>query len=58
MEGLEIVLNQDSDTIIVILTTSLQSSDIFQEDFENAFWMYFWSLETRYLIYLVGIIII
>ena len=37
MEGLEIVLNQDSDTIIVILTTSLQSSDIFQEDFENAF---------------------
>ena len=58
MEGLEIVLNQDSDTIIVILTTSLQSNNIFQEYFENAFWMYFWSLEARYLIYLVGIIII
>ena len=57
MEGLEVGLNQDSDTIIVVLTTLLQSNNIFQEYFENAFWMYFWSLEASYLIYLVGIII-
>ena len=37
MEGNEVGLNQDSDTIIVVLTTLLQSNNIFQEYFENAF---------------------